>query len=373
MNFQDKKDFYVYRILIPILGISIFVFLCFLLVNKILQKNKVADEFARVIYKENGVQPSQLFLTPSNLMTVAPQILDHLKILSDDVSLLDGKNLDLGGRQNIPIAVIIENHPDARPQMAGLEKAKIVYEALAEGGITRYLAIFDPVGVAKIGPVRSARPYFIHWAEEFGGVFCHIGGSDEALSYLRNSSHILNVEENQGDGIIWRETDYLKPHNAFTSTNNLYKKALAVVWQKQITESFLKFKLKEYPVKEPLLGVTLDFSFPSYKVKWQYDSQENQYLRYLAGRLQEGITAKNIIVQIVPAKLIEEDEKGRLDMYLIGQGKAIYFLDGEKKEGTWEKDDFQVKTVFYDAEHQEMQFNRGKTWIEVIDSEIKVF
>lgn len=367
MDFKNKKIIII-LVLTLVLGASIFVSVYFLFLKEkaVLQNSLVGS--GRVIFKEDGVTEDELFLLPKRAFALDPSVLEKLRILNDDVSLLDGLTLDLGGRQNIPLAVVIENHPDARLQTEGLEKAKIVYEALAEGGITRYLAVFDPIGVAKIGPVRSARPYFIHWAEEFGGLFVHIGGSDEALAYLKNSSKVLNVDENRGEQVIWRDQDYQRPHNAFTSTNDLYRKVMPLNWQKQITDSFFKFKLKEYPALIPVQQINLDFSFPSYKVFWEYNPLKNNYIRHLGGKKQESLTAKNIIVQVALTQLIEEDEKGRLDISVLGQGKAYYFLDGEALEGTWFKKDFGEKTVFYDAENQEMQFNKGVTWVEVIDS-----
>ncbi len=243
---------------------------------------------------------------------------------------------------------------------------------MVEGGITRYVAVFDPINMSRIGPVRSARPYFIHWAEEFGGAYTHIGGSEEALAYLRNSSKVINIDENEGEDVIFRDEDYLAPHDAFTSTKKLYDKIENYAWKKHSQENFFKFKLKEYPVKEPIQEILIDFSYPIYQVNWKYNAEDNAYERFIAGLQQEGISAKNIIVQILPNQLIEDDEKGRLDMSVLGAGKAIYFLDGEKHEGLWKKLDYGEKTVFLNAENDEMSFNKGQTWIEIVDFESKL-
>lgn len=365
---KQKIQFFLLLILISFLGISIFV---------LWQKSQMAIveeevKVERVIFKENGVTMDKLYASLQSVEDATAKILNQLNILNDDVSFLDGKPLEIDGREKIPLTVMIENYPEVRAYTVGLDKAKIVYEALVEGGITRYLAVFDPNNVSAIGPVRSARPYFIHWAEEFGGIYTHIGGSEEALAYLRNSSGVINVDENEGENIIWRNHDYSAPHNAFTSTKKLYEKAEKYTWNKHLQTNFFKFKLKEYPAQNPLKEISIDFSLPIYHVTWKYSLTENGYERHIAGLKQEGILAKNIIVQVLPNNLIADDEKGRLAMSVLGAGKAFYFLDGEEYEGTWQKLDYSEKTTFLDAENQEMAFNKGQTWIEVVDGEWKM-
>jgi len=98
------------------------------------------------------------------------------------VPAIDGELVQPGDIQR-PFGVVIENFPDARPQ-SGLSQANIVYEALAEGGITRFFALFQTQKAPQIGPVRSARTYFNDWAEEWGVVYAHVGGNSDALAYL---------------------------------------------------------------------------------------------------------------------------------------------------------------------------------------------
>lgn len=365
---KQKIQLILLIILISFLGVSIFV-----LFNNAQQIEKTEEPIVeRVLFKENGVTSDELYLASHPIDEVTNQTLNKLHILNDDVSWLDGLPLEINGREKIPLAVMIENYPDARTQTVGLDKAKIVYEALVEGGFTRYLAVFDPTNVPKIGPVRSARPYFIHWAEEFAGAYTHIGGSDEALAYLRNSSKVINVDENEGEDVIWRDDDYFAPHDAFTSTSNLYAKIENYNWNKSLKENFFKFKLKEYPVENPIQEISINFSIPIYHVSWKYNSEDNTYERYIAGLQQKGIATKNIIIQILPNQLIADDEKGRLSMPVIGSGKAIYFIDGEKIEGLWKKLDYGEKTLFLDNENNEMSLNKGQTWIEVVDYEQKI-
>jgi len=123
------------------------------------------------------------------------------------------------GEENLrPVVVMIENHYDSRP-VAGLEKASIIYETIIEGGITRFLAVFDGgVSAKRIGPVRSARPFFIDMAEEWDGVYFHAGGSPEALAELKFSD-LDRVNEISADGVFfWRDISKLPPHNLYTSS-----------------------------------------------------------------------------------------------------------------------------------------------------------
>jgi len=367
---KQKIHLTILLILIFILGISI-IALCFYSKNGELPDERIVK--SRIIFKENGITFTDLYANHKKQINAdTAKTLNKLNILSNDISFLDGLPLDLDGKEKIPFAVMIENYPDVREYTVGLDKAKIVYEALVEGGFTRYLAVFDPNGVSKIGPVRSARPYFIHWAEEFGGVYVHIGGSHEALAYLRNSSGVINIDENEGEDVIEREDKHLAPHNAFTSTKKLSEKVMNYNWKKQIQENFFKFKLKEYPTENPIREIVIDFSISIYNVKWVYNEKNNTYERYIAGLKQEGLEAKNIIIQILPNILIEGDEKGRLEMSVLGSGKAFYFVDGEMLEGTWHKSDYSEKTFFLDSENNEIALNKGQTWIEVVDYEQKI-
>jgi hypothetical protein len=96
---------------------------------------------------------------------------------------LSGRMVEKEKTTRKPIAVVVENHPDARPQ-SGLNDAALVFETFAEGGITRFLAVFQENDVANIGPVRSARPYFVEWATSLKALFAHVGGNIDALDLI---------------------------------------------------------------------------------------------------------------------------------------------------------------------------------------------
>ncbi|MGB9680810.1 MAG: DUF3048 domain-containing protein, partial [Minisyncoccia bacterium] len=127
-----------------------------------------------------------------------------------------------------PLAVSIENHPESRPQ-SGLDKASLIFESPTEGGITRFLAFFVENDVQKLGPVRSARTYFLDWLSEFDGIFAHCGGNADALALIP-SYNIKDLDEFNFPKIYWRTYDRYPPHNLYTKTDNLWQKAEELGW-----------------------------------------------------------------------------------------------------------------------------------------------
>ncbi len=300
--------------------------------------------------------------------------------LSDDVSLLSethssnlngAKSNQLAGTEQ-PIAVVVENYTPIRGQQAGLEGASIVYETLAEGGITRFLAIFDGAPVEKIGPVRSARPYFVTWASEFRAAFTHVGGSNEALGDIRGNFRILNIDEFSDSSSIWRDNQYLAPHNAFTSTAKIQKRLKDSDYNHPLTSP--RFPFKDADAESGAINtITIDFSLTPYGVKYVYDPVAKAYERFNGGKKHHDLKPTNVLVQFVDMEVL--DDVGRLRLQTSGTGKSIVFRDGQAIEGTWEKDcsinsDDQPTsscfTKFFDANGDEVTLNRGQTFIEVV-------
>lgn len=300
--------------------------------------------------------------------------------LKEDLALLsENRTSNLNGAKTVasagteqPIAVVIENYTPIRDEQSGLDKALIVYETLAEGGITRLLAIFDGAPVDRIGPVRSARPYFVTWASEYFAAMVHVGGSSEALGDLRSNFRILNVDEFSDSRSIWRDNQYLAPHNAFTSTGKVQKRMKDSDYNHPLTST-------RFPFKEPdatsgtIKTITINFSLTPYAVKYVYDPATHLYSRFNGGKSHHDLKPANVLVQFVDMQVL--DDAGRLRLQTHGTGKAIVFRDGQAIEGTWEKDssinspDQQISeswTKFFDKDGKEIPLNRGQTWIEVV-------
>ncbi|MEA3463704.1 MAG: DUF3048 domain-containing protein [Patescibacteria group bacterium] len=290
---------------------------------------------------------------------------------------IDGVYVNEDQANLCPVAVIIENHIDARPP-AGLAQANLVFEAEAEGGITRFLAVFSlnaqEQNLKEIGPVRSARPYFIDWACELSALFIHCGGSPEALvKIIRENSFNLN-EFYQGD-YFWRDKKKQAPHNIYISTDriNQYLSSQSANQGKFLSWQFKQdIALEERPLSSK---IEIGFKNADFAVQWKYDRNNNDYLRYLAGEIHHDVSgreirAKNVIIEYVKARII--DDELRLKMDYIGEGKAVVCFDGKCQKGIWQKKLSSSRTRFYNNDKEEFKFNAGTIWIEVVRPEIEV-
>jgi hypothetical protein len=272
-----------------------------------------------------------------------------------------------------PVAIMIENHTLSRPQQAGLSEASVVYETLAEGGITRFMAIFPYQSYQRIGPIRSIRPYFLSWALEHAQAIVHAGGSDEALGKLYTSA-LQDIDEDDLDPKkLFRDTRYEKPHNLFANLTHIRELDLPN-----------KNKWKAMPFEydsEALNGssateITFNFSSASYKTSFIYLPESRHYERYQNGDRsvdslnKNPITPSNIIVQITETVVL--DDAGRLDMRTMGVGKAMLFRDGKVTSGTWKKENENSVTKFLTDDNKPFTLLPGQTWIIVIDSENKI-
>jgi len=291
--------------------------------------------------------------------------------------IIDGVCVDFQKDVNPDLVVVmIENHTDARPQ-SGLEKANIVYEAPVEANYSRFMAIYlKDDEVVKVGPIRSARPYYLDWLSEYGKpLYIHIGGAPLALERIKNEN-IFDMNEFYRGSYFWRSSDRYAPHNAYSSSN---------LWQadwKKYSDENIKMNTSSWQFgdienceENCINNVYISFLDPYYTVDWKYSSSTEKYLRYQVGYkhlVQDGskIFADIIIVQYVNTKVI--DEVGRLEMDTFGTGKVEIFQKGNKVFGFWQKDDLNLKTRFYNENNEEIILNSGKIWIEVVNQNCDV-
>ncbi|OGD93053.1 hypothetical protein A2697_01965 [Candidatus Curtissbacteria bacterium RIFCSPHIGHO2_01_FULL_41_44] len=287
-----------------------------------------------------------------------------------------------------PLGVMIENHQDARPPL-GLSRADVIYEAIAEGGITRFLAIYLCQDTGDIAPIRSARTYFLDWVVEYDAAYAHVGGANtpgpaDALGQIRDYD-IRDMDQfGLGFPTYWRGTDKLAPHNVHSTTKKLWEAAekrgfgseddKGLRWDK----NFQEWKFKDdatLDIRDEAKPIVVPFwtQAPDYTVTWQYDKNANVYKRYHGQTAQidpvtnEQLSAKSIIVQFqVETSANDGYPDGHLLYKTTGSGNALIFMDGKAVRGTWSKKDRTKKTTFYDKEGQEITFNRGQVWIETI-------
>ncbi|MFA6908482.1 MAG: DUF3048 domain-containing protein [Patescibacteria group bacterium] len=290
--------------------------------------------------------------------------------------VIDGVSIPQDRANLFPVGVMIENLVSARPQ-SGLGDANVVYEALAEGGITRFLALFATgYEVPKIGPVRSARSYYLDWALEYGALYAHIGGSPQALTDIKTKK-VFDLNQFAYSQYFWRDTERQRPHNLYTSSAKL---ALAVRDRKapeQGNFSSWAFKAEAALASRPAeaKSVEIDFSSFSYKVIYDYNREKNAYMRNQAGQPHvdsEGkqISAKNVIVQYTKATLADGD--GRLAMTTVGEGKAIIFRDGVAVQGTWKKTSPEGRTQYLDSSGKPVELIPGTIWVEIVPTDREI-
>lgn len=280
-----------------------------------------------------------------------------------------------------PLLVMMDNLVDARPQ-TGLNQADLVYEALVEGGITRFMPLYWQSAPQKVGPVRSMRAYFLDWIAEWGDpLFMHIGGAGgpetnskaNALAMIQQYG-MKSVGISVG-GNFWREPGKVAPHNAYSSTVDLWEKAKNINWIGPAKFESFKFKDDEKKENRPESG-EVKFSWngwgqSAYSVTWTYESKDNLYFRKQGGQTQtddetgEQLNARNVILQF-SLQTLANDARGHILYETVGSGRALIFRDGKVIEGTWEKTSRTARTKFYDENGSEVELNRGRIWIEVV-------
>ncbi|KKP90653.1 MAG: hypothetical protein UR94_C0026G0010 [Parcubacteria group bacterium GW2011_GWA2_36_10] len=264
-------------------------------------------------------------------------------------------------------SVMIDNSYDIESQ-AGLNQASVVYEALAESNITRLLAVFSSdTKVEKIGPVRSARGYFLDLAQEYSGVFTHVGGSPQALVRIA-SYNFFNLDEMSANGdYFWRDEEYNEPHNVFISGENI----LTYAQKKEVPNLKTDFQAWNF-VKASVFGtakaqITVDFSSEHYQVDWHHDYDANVYQRWQDGvkKLTDQnatVRATNVIVQVAKHSLIDRERRA---IDLKSGGKVLVFNKIGVQEGEWRF--INGRTQFFDANNKPLELLAGTTWVEIVD------
>jgi hypothetical protein len=266
---------------------------------------------------------------------------------------------------------MVENSYDAWP-LSGISAASVVYEAPVEGNIPRFLAIYSiTTSVAKVGPVRSARWYYIDWLSEYGpALYFHVGGSPQAMERLAGIHDFTNVDEFFHAQLLWRASDRHAPHNTYTETSR---------WQSALT-------LFDVPTSSQIqawhftdststcsdncvTSITVSFLSPTYDAEWRYVSSTARYTRYQNYRPdvdEDGtpIVADTIIVDRTDVSVM--DDVGRKELRTIGTGEALVFYNGNLMHGTWKKPTVSARTRWYDTTGAEILLKPGKIWIETV-------
>lgn len=266
-------------------------------------------------------------------------------------------------------AVSIGNNPGARPQ-SGLAFADLVYEVLAEGGITRYLAIFHSDAPIKVGPVRSARPYLALLAKEHNALFAHCGGDPKDLKPIA-SWNVKDADEFTYSSLYSREDSRRPPDNLYTSIEDLRDSNLYPADEPKDLWEFGDWS------DTPVQALKITYS-KNYAIGYVYN--KDNYLRYVIDNgttkehsdldTDEPLLVSNVIVQFADHKVVYSDLG--LEITLLGEGKAAYLLGGEYVEGTWKKESVESPTVFFTEDKDEITLVPGLTFIQIVPTDAKV-
>jgi len=320
---------------------------------------------------------------------------------------LNGEMLTKTQKQNWemrrPLGVMIENHKEARPQ-SGLQSADVIYEVVAEGGITRFLAIFYCKDASYIGPIRSARIYFIKILQGYGDypLYAHVGGANtpgpaDALGYLKQIEWVSYNDLNQFSvpfPYFWRDYERLNDrateHTVYSSTKKLWQYAKekrgltnvdeeGVLWSK----NFIPWKFKDDVSVEQRKNIAkIDFGFwnigaSDYSVQWNYVKERNTYLRFNGGsphldkNTGKQLETKNVVI-VFAKESPANDGDGHILYQLTGEGEALVFQNGEAISGFWSRKNNNELIRFFDKSGKEISMIRGQVFVEILPTGNKV-
>jgi hypothetical protein len=276
-------------------------------------------------------------------------------------------------QNRIPMTVMVENSTVARPQR-GLSKADIVYEALAEGDITRFAVVFS-TNSSQVGPVRSAREYYMDWALEYKAAYAHWGGNEfvRALASQTFGGKDLDQFAIGGAAFYRIPANSRSEHSGFSHTDKLWEVASKRNVNGAVSLESWKFK-EDTPVNPPTHPTVNIGLKGAYSVRWDYDSTTNSYKRVNGGQPHMDsehnvqISVKNVVVAFLNYSGLKQVTPGvfNRNVQTTGSGQAKIFRDGTVVEGSWKKDSRESRTRFFDATGAEIEFNRGQFWMEMI-------
>ena len=277
--------------------------------------------------------------------------------------------------KNRPVFVVVENHPDARPQW-GLTSSDIVWEMVAEGGITRMMLMYADASriPEKVGPIRSARHYFVDLAEGFDGIFVHFGYSPKAKAQIAN--HNVNNINGLVDNYFYRDRsrNVASEHTSYTTCEEIKNAIANKEYRTEIGEDYkspFKFNDKAKNLSAPCNELTVSYS-SGYTYTYTYDKENNVYRSTLNGNKfvdSEGTQQnfENIIICYTNISSMN-DSKGRVD-FDLSEGKGIYASNGSYTEITWKKGDSADMMKFYNKNGDELSLNTGRTYIGILDND----
>ena len=284
------------------------------------------------------------------------------------------KIVDLNSKTR-PYAIMINNLGVARPLQSGLQDAMIIYEMIVEGGLTRYMAVFQDQNTERIGSIRSARHYFLDYALENDAIYVHHGNSPQAAADFKT----LNIDRISVDASKtgWRDKslNVSTEHTLFTSIAKLNngvgnkRKTRNKDFLLNYSETPIDLSTKEGAIKANNIEITYSGSVKS---SYEYDESAQNYKRSVNGKAhtdyvtKKQYTFKNIITyQVSNTSLNDGSGKDRQTLDNIGSGEGYYITNGYAVPITWSQSSRSSQTVYKYKDGTEIDVNDGNTFIQI--------
>lgn len=285
-----------------------------------------------------------------------------------------------------PFAIVVNNLKKALPQ-SGLMQADVFYEVLAEGGITRLVCVGQNYTSEKIGPIRSARDYFIDFALDNEAVFVHHGGSPGAYSFI-NKNNIDDIDGMALDGVtFFRDNQRILErgleHSSYVISDKIRESMANYGITPTLSENYQPMfnfykEDDDLELEDAKIAEKITLPYSDYQNSYfVYSPAKKEYERYQNNEMHldeaenKQISVKNVIVQFADMEII--DNEGRMKVGLIGEGTGYYFSNGKYIPIKWKKDGHFEQTKWYNKNGELLSINKGKTWINVFDSKLEIF
>ena len=374
----DKKE------IVNMFAISIMILILVLSLSFMGCKAKTAVETTAANVTAAGETTAEQTSAPETTAEESP----NPNEITGNINMFSGQEISDSVLNSRPFAIMIENSPDARPQ-SGIINADVLFEAVDEGGVTRFVSVFSSKNPDLIGPVRSTRPYYAEVARGFDPVLVFWGTAPQfyivvanlGLDYLAplgdstgNSSITANfVDPGSGEGKdALRDATRAAPHNAYVRLPRMKEIAKSIGYSLEGGQSPFKFKV-DAPAGDRgnITDITIDFSSADFKVEYKYDSATNTYLRSSGGKPSldresgKQMAFNNVIVLFTDIKN-SGDEAGHMLIRTTQTGEAYYFIDGKVIEGTWGRNSVLEPFSFKDKDGKTILINRGKTYVSMV-------
>jgi len=293
---------------------------------------------------------------------------------------LDGVATTVDLAHRLPLAIMIDDNRLARPQ-SGMSTASIVYQAPADGSADRYMMVFQEGTATAIGPVRSTRPYYVYWADEYRALLGHYGGDRKSrLQVLpENAGYIYNMDGIARPCAYHRIKTRISPHNAYTSTAAL----IGCAAKKRYPATFQN--VPERPFRDDTslallpTAQSITIAYPTEKIDYQFNPATDSYLRLVNGTPEidpannQQVFARTIVVLYQKVSVdYSEPHHARPVVANVGHGKAIVYQEGTATAATWKKTSDTALTRLYDSTGNEIQLVRGEIFIQSIPTTYKV-